>query len=78
MGKRLNTERQEELEPKRMTFAKEQITNLGYEIIFENANEVQFMFKGHKVYYFPYSGWARGKTITDGRGINALLKQIKP
>jgi len=33
--------------------------------------------KGSLVLYFPYSGWASGKTIKAGRGLKNLLSQIK-
>lgn len=74
---RLDIERQKELEPKRLEFAKNVITNLGFEIIFENENQLQFMFKNEKVTLFPFSGWHTGKSIKDGRGIENLIKQIK-
>lgn len=74
---RLDKERQAELEPKRMEYAKQQIQNAGYAIDFESATELQFTFKGAVVKLFPYSGWHSGATIQDGRGIHKLLKQIK-
>jgi hypothetical protein len=75
---RLDTDRQKELEPKRMQYARNQITALGYEITEENATALKFVFKGATVTLFPYSGWHTGKTIQDGRGIGKLLKQIRP
>lgn len=74
---RLDIERQKELEPKRMEYARNQITALGYEITEENATALKFVFKGSTVTLFPYSGWHTGKTIQDGRGIAKLLKQIR-
>ena len=74
---RLDIERQKELEPKRLAYAKEQITALGFEILYEDEKEIRFRFKGEVVKFFPYTGWATGKTIKDGRGLNNLLKQIK-
>jgi len=74
---RLDIEKQKELEPKRLEFAKNVITHLGYEIIFENENQLQFIFKNEKVTLFPFSGWHTGKSIKDGRGIENLMKQIK-
>lgn len=75
---RLNIERQKELEPKRMADARESIEAMGYDIFFSDQTVLAFMFNGEVVKYFPYSGWASGKTITDGRGLRNLLKQIKP
>jgi hypothetical protein len=74
---RLNIELQNELEPKRIEFAKEQITKLGYQVIFESKREIRFMFKDSVVHFWPYSGWHSGASIKDGRGIKKLLEQIK-
>ncbi|NDV93462.1 hypothetical protein D0T84_00830 [Dysgonomonas sp. 521] len=74
---RLDIERQKELEPKRMAYAKEQIQKLGYEISFENDTEIRFEFNGNTVKLFPYSGWHTGKGVISGRGLNKLLKQIR-
>ena len=41
-----------------------------------NATTLQFTFRGSPVTLYPYSGWFTGRTITDGRGIKNLLKQI--
>lgn len=74
---RLDINRQKELEPKRMEYARNQITALGYDITEENVTTLKFTFKGSTVTLFPYSGWHTGKTIQDGRGIGKLLKQIR-
>lgn len=74
---RLNEERQQELEPKRMEYAFEQINKAGYEILESDATSLKFKFKGHTVTLFPYSGWHTGKSIQDGRGLQKLLNQIK-
>ena len=75
---RLNEERQEELEPKRMEFARQEIERLGHKITFESSNELRFQFNGKTVKFFPYSGWHTGATFEVGRGWKNLLKQIKP
>lgn len=75
---RLDKDRQQKLEPIRMEFARKQITDLGYEILVEDETSLLFMFKKHTVKFFPYSGWATGRKIKDGRGLAALLEQIKP
>ncbi len=54
---RLDIEKQKELEPKRMEYARSQIMALGYEINEENATTLKFTFKGSTVTLFPYSGW---------------------
>lgn len=73
---RLDKERQAELEPKRMEVAIAEITALGYEVSQHDDSYLTFIFKGNKIGYYPYSGWASGKGITDGRGLRNLLKQI--
>lgn len=73
---RLDKQRQDELEPKRMEFAKSEITKKGYEVTELGKTELRFEFKGKTVYFFPYSGWASGSTIKNGRGLNKLLNQI--
>lgn len=73
---RLNTERQNELEPIRMRTAINEIQELGLTIINCTDKMIEFEYKGQPVKYFPYSGWATGKTIKDGRGLENLLKQL--
>lgn len=74
---RLNIKRQEKLEPCRIEHAVKRIEQLGYEIIYRDNNTIKFIHKGQPVSFFPYSGWASGKTIQDGRGLYNLLKQIE-
>ena len=74
---RLDEERQRNLEPQRMAYAIEQIKNLGYEITTHNDNEINFIHKGKVVKFYPYSGWATGATIKDGRGLKKLLNQLR-
>lgn len=74
---RLNQERQLELEPKRMAYAKKEIEKKGYKVIEVSNTQLQFEHTiGHTVNFFPYSGWASGSTIKDGRGLSNLLRQI--
>ena len=73
---RLNIQRQEELEPKRMLVAKQAIDKLGLSVIHEDEKKIIFTYKGSPVQYFPYSGWHTGKSIKDGRGLQNLLKQL--
>jgi len=74
---RLNTERQNKLEPLRFAVAKQKILDLGYMITSETATELNFEFNGSNVKFFPYSGWHTGKSIIDGRGLQNLFKQIE-
>ena len=74
---RLDIERQIELKPLRMEYAKEQISALGYEVSEHDGKELRFSHRGKIVKFFPYSGWATGATIKDGRGLRKLLNQLK-
>jgi len=77
MSKRLNIERQEKLEPERMEYAKKAITNMGYKITGETKTWIRFYYKECPIMFYPYSGWATGKSIKDGRGLQKLLNQLK-
>lgn len=76
---RLNIERQNEKEPERMEYAIEQLHKAGIEnmVVIDNK-EIEFYLEGSMIRFYPYSGWHTGKSIKDGRGIEKLLKQIKP
>ena len=73
---RLDQERQNRLEPKRIAKAVEELKKMGMGPKVD-GKKVVFQFRGSTIQYFPYSGWATGKTIKDGRGLNNLLDQIK-
>ena len=71
-----NRERQQELQPGRVDYARTRVEALGYPVTEVNATTLQFTFRGSPVTLYPYFGWFTGRTITDGRGIKNLLKQI--
>lgn len=77
MSNRIDQEREARLQPKRMEVARAAIENLGYKITFQDETKINFWYKGDAVHYYPYSGWATGKGIKDGRGLQHLLEQIK-
>lgn len=70
-------ERVELLQPARMEWAVKKISDLGFYVEQVNEAQLRFMHKGHIVNFWPYTGWASGKTIKDGRGLSKLLKQLK-
>ena len=74
---RLDQYRQEKLEPKRMTFAIEQIEKLGYTVTQLNSRSLEFYYKEKRIMFHPYSGWATGAFINDGRGLAVLIQQLK-
>lgn len=65
-----------QIESGRLQFAKNAICKLGIKITFECKTRIEFYHAGHKVMFFPYTGWHSGKSIKDGRGIKNLLRQI--
>lgn len=71
-----NRERQQELQPGRVEYARTRLEALGYPVTEINATTLQFTFRGSPVTLYPYSGWFTGRTVTDGRGIKNLLKQM--
>lgn len=73
---RLNKERQAELEPKRIETAIEKLAEKNIIATCVDDRHIEFEWKGAIIKYFPYSGWATGKTIQDGRGLHNLLKQL--
>jgi len=77
MSHRLDKEREDALQPKRIKYAVTQIEKLGFNIDDQTDTYIAFLFKGQRVTFFPYSGWFTGKTVKDGRGILNLLNQIK-
>jgi len=74
---RLDIERQNELEPLRISHAKEGLEKLGIDIVHEDNTKIQFVYKRSLITLFPYSGWHSGKGIKDGRGVQNLLKQLQ-
>lgn len=73
---RLDIDRQQELEPKRVEFARKQLEKLGFKLTVEEKT-ITFLFNGHIVKLFPFTGWHTGKSIKDGRGLENLIKQLK-
>lgn len=75
MSNRLNQERVNKIQPKRMAYAIEAISKKGYLVESDNV-KVWFDYLGSRIVLYPFSGWHTGKTIQDGRGIDNLLNQI--
>lgn len=69
---------QKAVQKQRLEFASMRLEESGIDIL-GSSSEYQLLFihQGHKVYFFPYTGWHSGSTIQDGRGIENLMKQIK-
>lgn len=73
---RLDQERQAKLEPIRMEGCIAKLTELG-KYVENDDKSLWFVHNKEMVTYWPYSGWASGKSIKDGRGFENLLKQLK-
>ena len=73
---RLDKEKQQKLEPKRINFAINELSKLGIQVQAETNTMISFLFEGQIIHYYPYSGWHTGKGIKDGRGWENLKKQL--
>lgn len=77
MSNRLDQEREERLQPKRMETCKAKLEELGFIITQEDHTKLVFNYKGSQVQFWPYSGWHTGKAIIDGRGFSHLINQLE-
>ena len=77
MSNRLDKGREAMLQPQRIEHAVRRLREAGFQFVANDKTKVWFSFKGSIVTFYPYSGWATGKTIRDGRGLDKLLKQLK-
>jgi hypothetical protein len=79
MSQRLNQEREARLQPARIAHAVKKISRLGFAVTVhdDGSQRITFDFKGATITFWPYSGWASGKTIKDGRGLGKLVEQLK-
>jgi len=73
---RLDVDRQNEIQPKRISHYKEVLEKYGFPITYEDKTTLRFEFNGSTINVFPYSGWCTGKTINNCRGLRNLMKQI--
>lgn len=77
MSNRLDKEREARLQPLRIQTALVELDKVGILEFETDDTTIKFKHKGETVTYHPYSGWASGKSIKDGRGLQNLLKQLK-
>lgn len=79
MSNRLNQEREARLSPIRFDNAIESLSCFSEVTFLPTVDKsiICFLWKGEKITFYPYSGWATGKGIVDGRGLKNLLKQLK-
>ncbi len=68
---------QKKVQAERMMYAVGKLTDLGIITKIFDKTRIEFQYKGSKVMFYPYKGWASGKSIKDGRGIHNLLIQLR-
>jgi len=73
---RLDIDKQNKLEPKRIEHAAHKLISLGYDVK-QTGVVLQFQHNGETIRFYPYSGWHTGKGIKDGRGLKNLINQLK-
>lgn len=77
MSRRLDQEREERLQPKRMTTCQEKLEELGFVVKSNGLDMLEFEYNENTIQFWPYSGWHSGKGIKDGRGFGKLMEQLK-
>lgn len=66
------------IQKERSELATYKLEEAGYDILLQSSDyQLCFMYLGNIIRFFPYKGWATGVGITDGRGIENLLEQIR-
>lgn len=53
------------------------LLDLNIDVISTDNNIIKFWYNSNIIIYYVKKQWATGKGITDGRGFNNLLKQLK-
>jgi len=79
MPKRLNQNRQDELEPYRIETTKFALQELGAKNLrmIDYGAGFRFNFLDLEVRFWPYSGWWSGSKIGSGRGFRKLLQILE-
>ena len=74
---RLDQQRQDELEPRRIETTRNKLIELGHNVTEVNDKNIVFIANGVTVIFWPYSGWFSGKKpVGSGRGFGKLLKAL--
>lgn len=66
-----------QLQKQRRELAESELNDAGMDIHYMDDTTIKFMYNDSEVIFYPFSGWATGKSINDGRGLQNLLKQLK-
>lgn len=76
MSKRLNQDREKELQPKRVATTKKKLVDMGFLVEQKDHTCLQFEWEGNTISFWPYSGWFSGKGLGDGRGFDNMLTRM--
>lgn len=75
--KRLHRDqRRKLLEDFRIKNAKKVLKVAGIVYTTPNPSKIQIIYNDEPISFWPYTGWHSGKSITAGRGIKNLIKQL--
>lgn len=61
----------------RLQYAIDQLNDIDIYVDVVSDKEIRFEHKGETIKFFPFKGWATGKSIKDCRGIRNLINQLK-
>lgn len=64
--------------PKTREDAEHIIIEMGFDVCKNTKSVLTFLYDGREITYFHKSEWFSGKGVTDGRGWDNLISQIKP
>lgn len=80
MPKRLDKERQNRLEPKRVDYCLRKLSNLDDVFVtYSDNTTICFEWEGNgmkEIKLYPYSGWWTGPKVGSGRGFNKLYQKL--
>lgn len=52
------------------------LEDLGFEVLPVDGNRLDFVFRGRRVWFYPFKQWATGPSIEDCRGWSNLRRQL--
>ena len=64
-----------ELTPSRLNYAMGKLMEAGHTVKLDPSDK-NVLIVNESIKLYPYKGWFTGKGITDGRGIDNLIKQL--
>lgn len=75
-------ERRKSLEPSRVQYAKDLLTEARYAVAWDVGEKAIYIYKAndrknHIAKLYPYKGWWTGKGIGSGRGVHRLIEKLE-